>query len=118
VPGLTRLLRCSLILATTILSPFSPNAQGQLPDQKPGPTGSISGHVTIGEKPAPGVMIAAFAESPNRRPATQAMSDNDGRYVLLGLAPSQYTVTALVPGFVITGQFACWSRENRRPGVE
>ena len=69
MPGLTSLLWCSLILATTILSPFSSSAQGQLPDAKPKATGSISGHVTIGDKPAPGVLIAAFAESPNRRPA-------------------------------------------------
>jgi len=103
VPGLTSLLWCSLILATTILSPFSSTAQGQSPDARPKPTGSISGHVTVGDKPAPGVMIAAFAESPNRRPVAQATSDYDGRYALLGLAPGQYNVTALVPAFVVTG---------------
>jgi hypothetical protein len=103
VPGLTRLLWSSLILATTILPPFSSTAQGQLPDAKPRPTGSISGHVAIGDKPAPGVLIAAFGESPNRRPATQATTDNDGRYSLSGLAPGQYTVTALVPAFVVVG---------------
>jgi protocatechuate 3,4-dioxygenase beta subunit len=103
VPGLTRLLWCSLILATTILPLYSSSAQGQLPDAKPRPTGSISGHVTTGDKPAPGVLIAAFAESPNRRPATQATTDNDGRYSLSGLAPGQYTVTALVPAFVVVG---------------
>jgi Carboxypeptidase regulatory-like domain len=103
VPGLTRLLWCSLILATTILSPFSSTALGQLPGAKPRPTGSISGHVTIGDKPAPGVLIAAFAESPDRRPATQATTDNDGRYSLSGLAPGQYNVTALVPAFVVVG---------------
>src|SRR5258707_11761972 len=103
VPGLTRLPWCSLILATIILSPFSSSALGQPPDVKPKPAGSISGHVTVGDKPAPGVMIAAFAESPNRRPATQAMSDNDGRYNLAGLAPGQYIVTALAPAFVVIG---------------
>lgn len=103
MPGLTRLLWCSLILATTILPLYSSSAQGQLPDAKPRPTGSISGHVTTGDKPAPGVLIAAFAESPNRRPATQATTDNDGRYSLSGLAPAQYTVTALVPAFVVVG---------------
>jgi protocatechuate 3,4-dioxygenase beta subunit len=103
VPGLTSLRWRSLILATAILSPFSGSAQTQLPDAKPRPTGSISGHVTVGDKPAPGVLIAAFAESPNRRPATQATTDNDGRYALFGLAPGQYNVTALVPAFVVTG---------------
>jgi protocatechuate 3,4-dioxygenase beta subunit len=103
VPGLTRLPWCSLILATTILSPFSSSALGQLPDAKPKPAGSISGHVTVGDKPAPGVMIAAFADYANRRPPAQALTDNDGRYVLSGLAPAQYNVTAMVPAFVVAG---------------
>ena len=43
MPGPTSLLWCSLTpAATTILSPFSSNAQGQLPDAKPRPTGSIT----------------------------------------------------------------------------
>ncbi len=103
MPGLTRLPWRSLILATIILSPFSSSALGQPADAKPKPAGSISGHVTVGDKPAPGVMIAAFADSPYRRPAAQATTDNDGRYNLFGLAPGQYGVIALVPAFVVVG---------------
>lgn len=103
MPSLKRLLCCSLILATTILAHSSWNAHGQTPDAKPKATGSISGHVTFGDKPAPGVVVGAFADSSNRPPTTQATTDNDGRYVLFGLAPGQYNVTALAPAFVGTG---------------
>ncbi len=103
MPSLKRLVCCSLVLAIAILAPFSSSAQGQLPDAKPRPTGSISGHVTVGDKPAPGVLVAAFSDNVNRRPSAQAATDNDGRYVLTGLAPAQYNVTAMVPAFVVTG---------------
>ena len=35
--------------------------------------------------------------------AARPTRDYDGRYALLGLAPGQYNVTALVPAFVVTG---------------
>ena len=103
MPGLNRPLCRPLILTIAILATSSWNAHGQTPDAKPRPTGSISGHVTVGDKPAPGVMVAAFTDNINRRPAAQATTDNDGRYVLSGLAPAQYNVTAMVPAFVLTG---------------
>lgn len=103
MPGLNRPLCRSLIVAIAILATSSWTARGQTPEAKPKGTGSISGHVTLGDKPAPGVMVAAFADNINRRPTAQAATDNDGRYVLSGLGPAQYSVTAMVPAFVLTG---------------
>ena len=103
MPSLKRLLSCSLILATSILAHSSWNANGQTTEAKPKANGSISGHVTFGDKPAPGVVIAAFADSFSRTPAARATTDNDGHYALVGLAPGQYNVSALAPAFVGTG---------------
>jgi len=102
LPGLTRLLCCSLILATTILTPFSSNVEGQLPDQKPGPTGSISGRVTLGGNAAEGIpVVAVSGQTVNRREAaTRSFTDSEGHYRLAALPPGQYQIWAVTPGLV------------------
>jgi hypothetical protein len=92
-----------LILAAEAISQSSSVAHAQAPDSKPKPIGSISGRVTIGDKAASGAMVAAFADSPNHRPVAQVPSDSEGHYVLSGLAPGQYNVTVMLPGFVGSG---------------
>jgi protocatechuate 3,4-dioxygenase beta subunit len=101
VPGLKRLLCCSLILTTPILAHSSWNAPGQTPDAKPKATGSISGKVTLGGKAAAGISVAAIGNDPNsRRAGTQATTDNDGHYRLFGLSAAQYQVGALAPSLI------------------
>ena len=97
--SLKRLLCCSLILATAILVHSSRNAHGQTSDAKPKLTGSISGHVTIGGKAAPGITVAAFGgDTINRRvAAAQSVTDGEGYYRLSGLAPAQYQIGPLTP---------------------
>lgn len=73
MPALNRPLYRSLIVAIAILATSSWNAHGQTPEAKPKGTGSISGQVTLGDKPAPGVMVAAFADNINRRPVIAAL---------------------------------------------
>ena len=98
MPSLKRLLPCFLILTTVFLFHFPEPAGGQSPDTKSKGTGSISGHVTIGGKDAPGIVVAAFGgDTSTRRPAAQATTDSEGRYHLYGLAAAQYQVTALAP---------------------
>ena len=72
-------------------------------DQKPAPAGSISGRVLIDGKAAAGIPVAAVAgQSVNRRDAAaRAVTDNEGQYVLRGLAPGQYQVWTLTPGFIV-----------------
>lgn len=102
MPGLTHLLWCSLILATTILSPFSSTAQGQLPDAKPRPTGLISGRVTLGGSAAEGIpVVAVSGQTVNRRDAAaRSVTDSEGHYRLSELPPGQYQIWALTPGLI------------------
>jgi hypothetical protein len=80
--------------------PASGEALAQTPDAKSKGTGSISGKVTIGGKAAAGVPVAALANDPNSRRAVQAITDNEGRYRLFGLAAGQYQVAALAPSLI------------------
>lgn len=68
MPGLNHPPYLLPIVAIAILAASSWNARGQTPDAKPKGTGSISGHVTLGDKPAPAVMVAAFADNTNHGP--------------------------------------------------
>lgn len=89
-----------LILITPILVFSATKLSAQTPDGKTKPNGSISGRVTIGEKPAPGILIAAGGiNSP--APATQTTSDADGNYRIGGLAPGQISVTPVAPVYVV-----------------
>ena len=77
-------------------------ATAQSADLKPKPNSSISGRVTIDDKAAAGIPVAAVAgESINRRDASaRAVSDVEGHYRISGLAPGQYQVWTLTPGMI------------------
>src|SRR5260370_25825661 len=96
--SLTRLL-CHALIATTAIVFTSFAASAQAPDAKTKATGSISGRVTIGGKAAEGISVAAFGgENFDRRvAAAKAVTDGDGRYHFLGLAPCQYQLAPLNP---------------------
>ena len=100
MPSLKRLLYCSLIL--TALIPFcgADSARAQSPDSKTKGTGSISGRVTIGSKGVFGIIVAAIGADRYSRRATQATTDSEGRYRLVGLAASTYLVSVLAPALV------------------
>ena len=102
MPSLKRLLCCALILATEAILYSGSLARGQTPDVKPKPTGSISGHVMLDGKAASGMPVAAVAgASVNRRDAAaQAVTDNEGFFLLSGLAAGQYQVWTLTPGMI------------------
>jgi hypothetical protein len=97
-------LKPALLLVSIIIAvPFTLQiSKAQSPDAKPKPTGSISGHVTIDGKAAAGLPIAAVAgNNINRRnSAARTSTDVEGYYLLLGLAPGQYQIWTLTPGFV------------------
>ncbi len=98
MPSLIRRLGFSLILTIVILSPSPQTASAQTSDAKSKATGSISGRVTIGEKAASGVVVAAFtSDFTNRRTSAQTNTDSEGRYRLFGLGPGQYQITTLAP---------------------
>jgi len=57
MPSLPRLLSFALILSGAIVLSRPRPAYSQIPDTKTKNTGSISGRVTAGEKPVPGILI-------------------------------------------------------------
>src|SRR5437879_3390787 len=97
--GLTRLLIQVLIVTSAILSQ-SFAAQAQSADAKTKGTGSISGRVTIGDKPAPGIVLTVSGLD-QQMSGRQATTDADGRFRIDGLNAGQFTVTPLAPTYVV-----------------
>src|SRR5437762_5914354 len=66
-------------------------------------SGSISGRVTLGEKPAKGVpIVATSSASPNQKPTSvTASTDDEGRYRITGLAAGRYSVSPYQPANVL-----------------
>ena len=90
--------RLILIAAMLVLAATQLNAQTL--EAKTKPTGSISGRVTIGEKPAPGITVVV--SDPNSTAVIgQATSDADGNYHIGGLASGQISVMPVAPVYVL-----------------
>lgn len=97
----TKLRVCfGLVLIAPILVLSATKLRAQTPDAKTKPTGSISGRVTIGEKPAPGILIAVGGLN-SSMPTAQTTSDADGNYRIGGLAAGQINVTPVAPVYVV-----------------
>ncbi|MGH8598984.1 MAG: hypothetical protein ACREXT_20240, partial [Gammaproteobacteria bacterium] len=68
------------------------------------PAGSISGRITIGDRPIHrAVVLLGLSDQgfgPTRPPGT-AMTDEEGRYRLTGLAAGSYTLTPFCPALVV-----------------
>jgi protocatechuate 3,4-dioxygenase beta subunit len=90
-----------IIIAPIILISAT-QLSAQTPDAKTKPTGAISGRVTIGEKPAPGIMVVVSGLN-SQMPMAQTTSDADGNYRLGGLAAGQINVTPVAPVYVVPG---------------
>src|SRR6185503_6480519 len=79
-----------------LLVPLSAHAQTAPASAKP--TGTISGKVTVNEKGAPDILVAAQSlDRPFQQAAARAKSDATGRYRLTGLPAGQYQITAIAP---------------------
>ena len=98
--SLKRLLWFSSILATAVVAHSLSRVYGQTPDVKPKTTSSITGRVMIGEKPAPGVLVAATVIN-TQAVVAQVTSDTEGKYRLSGLAAGQMNVSAVAPTYVL-----------------
>jgi len=96
-----RLFILSLLLAIALSAQSWSITNAQTPETKPRPTGSVTGRVTIGDKPAPGVIVVATTPTYPQMLVAQALSDADGKYRLSGLAPGQINVSAAAPTFVM-----------------
>ena len=82
---------------------FSPNTLAQ--ESKKESTGSVSGKVTLGDKPVPRAVVLLTlsdrAFGPDRTPPARATTDEDGRYRLTGVPAGNYTLAPSTPQFVV-----------------
>jgi protocatechuate 3,4-dioxygenase beta subunit len=89
---------CSIIFV--FIAPSAARVYAQTPDTKVKPTGSISGHVTISQKAAPGILVIAAIQGSQSLMA-QTTTDAEGNYHLNGLAAGQLNVTPVAPVYVV-----------------
>jgi len=96
----TRPFYQSLILAGAMLACTAAAALGQAPDPKSKATGAVSGRVTVGDKPASGILITAGSVN---QPASggRATSDADGNYRINGLPVGQIMVMPAAPLYIL-----------------
>ena len=98
--SIKRLLWLSSILATVVVAHSLNRIYAQTPDAKPKATSSIAGRVMIGEKSAPGVLVAVYVIN-TQTTLAQVMSDAEGKYRINGLTAGQLSVTAVAPTYVL-----------------
>lgn len=85
-----------LCLATSLLA----QAQVKQPAAKI-PGGSVSGRITIKDKPAPGVLVALRKSEANPWEAVnKAVTDQNGVYRITNVAPGSYAVVPTTPAYV------------------
>ncbi len=66
--------------------------------------GSVSGRITIKDKPAPGVMVGlrkTIGSTPFLEPFQKAVTDQEGNYRIANVAPGTYDITPAAPAYVI-----------------
>jgi hypothetical protein len=68
------------------------------------PTASVSGRVTVAGKGKGGIVVGLRINNfrPNAMPPNKAVTDSDGNYRIVNLAPGNYYVAPMSPSFVLT----------------
>lgn len=69
-------------------------------------TGTITGRVMVGDKPAQGVAVLLLPSNTygaNRKPAARAATDADGQFRLLNVPAGRYEVVPVARAFVVQG---------------
>jgi hypothetical protein len=102
-----RVLLRSTALAITLAAFAAISSSTSLAQEsKKEPTGSVSGRVTLGDKPVPRavVMLTTPERGPQRTPPARATTDEDGRYRLTGVPAGSYTIAPSTPAFVVPAE--------------
>lgn len=100
--SIKRRLCISSLQVFAILIASGTALHAQTPDAKSKPTGSISGRVTIGDKPASGILVVASTQN-SSNVAGQATSDMDGNYRINGLPSGPLNVSPQAPLYTVPG---------------
>ena len=99
------LLRTVVLVTVFAASVTIFSAKTLAQESKKEPTGSVSGKVTLGEKPVPRAVVLltlsdrAFGQ--DRTPPARGTTDEDGRYRLTGVPAGNYTLAPSTPQFVV-----------------
>ena len=82
--------RVILLLAVIIFCAYFCVAQTPAKE----PTASVSGHVTIGTKPAPGISVVAMLSTSffDNKTVAKTTTDEDGNYKLARLPAGRFTI--------------------------
>ena len=92
-----------LIISLSLVPFLATQSSAQTePTQAKTATGSISGRITAGGKPAAGVSVALQSTQPNRPGPTVAQTgtDDDGNFSFQGIKPGSYQVVVLAPDLI------------------
>ena len=92
-------LAATIIVALTATVPAHPPLQASQTKES---TGSISGHVTIGDVPARGVtvLLVSAENAPIERPVAKATTDQEGHFQMKGVPAGSYFLQAFAPALV------------------
>ncbi|MDX6695078.1 MAG: hypothetical protein QOF02_2681 [Blastocatellia bacterium] len=69
-------------------------------------TGTITGRITVGDKPARGVTVVLLTGNPygpERKPQARATTDAEGRFRLSNVPAGRHEVVPVAPAFVVPG---------------
>jgi hypothetical protein len=96
-----RLSQASILLIAALFLAAPGFATAQSTERKTKPTGTIAGRVTLNDKGAPDILVAAqLDDRQSQQPPIRAKTDSSGHYRLTGLAAGQYQVMAVAPAMV------------------
>jgi hypothetical protein len=110
----------SMIIVLLLISAISVSAQSQ-PQEAKEPTASITGQITVGGKPAAGVIVTLTESDADslgsmrgrhlQNEMVKVTTDAEGRYRLENIAAGRYKIAPFAPALIIP-------RENNFPSVE
>ena len=94
-----------LCLATPFFAQVPAKLFAQVPAKQPAaktPHGSVSGRVTIKDKPAPGIVVGLRRTENNNpfEPYSKTTTDQDGAYRITNVAAGSYQVLPAAPGYI------------------
>jgi Carboxypeptidase regulatory-like domain len=100
VPRIATFLTAIVVLASPIIA-------RQQPNQTKEPSGTISGRVTVDDRPARGVIVLLLPGDLglSNKPTSKATTDSDGRFQLRGIPAGGYQLQAFAPALVSSNTY-------------